>query len=71
MDKGVEGVEVGLVDVVIMCEERCWDVVIDDLMNCGLLLNRFVYVINIDIKDNYEEVVVGGRGIVDLVNFLN
>lgn len=70
-DKGSEGVEAGLVDVVITCEERCWDAVIDDLMNRGSPLNRPVHVINVDIKDNHEEAAVGGRGIVDLANSLN
>jgi RNA polymerase II subunit A C-terminal domain phosphatase SSU72 len=70
-EKGAQGIEGGVPDVVITCEERCWDAVVDDLMNRGSPLNRPVHVINIDIKDNHEEASVGGRGMVDLANSLN
>lgn len=70
-DQGREGTEMGLVDVVITCEERCWDNVVDDLLARGSPLNRPVHVINIDIKDNHEEASVGGRGMVDLADSLN
>ncbi|KAI1326919.1 RNA polymerase II subunit A C-terminal domain phosphatase SSU72 [Xylariaceae sp. FL0255] len=70
-DRGYEGTEAGLVDVVFTCEERCWDAVIDDLLNRGSPLNRPVHVINVDIKDNHEEASIGGRGILDLANSLN
>lgn len=70
-DKGAMGTEGGVVDVIITCEERCWDAVVDDLMNKGATLNRPVHVFNVDIKDNHEEALVGGKGILELANWLN
>lgn len=70
-DKGSKGVEGGVVDVVITCEERCWDAVVDDLLNRGSPLNRPVHVFNVDIKDSHEEALIGGNAIVDLADSLN
>ncbi|OAA68191.1 transcription RNA-processing factor ssu72 [Niveomyces insectorum RCEF 264] len=70
-DMGSGGTEGGVVDVVITCEERCWDAVVDDLLNRGAPLNRPVHVINVDIRDNHEEAAFGGRGILDLATTLN
>lgn len=70
-DRGAAGTEGGVVDIVITCEERCWDAVVEDLLNRGSPLNRPVHVFNVDIKDNHEEALVGGKAILDLANRLN
>ncbi|KAF2018007.1 Ssu72-like protein [Aaosphaeria arxii CBS 175.79] len=70
-DQGAKGTESGVVDVVITCEERCFDAVLDDLHNKGGKLNRPVHVFNVDIKDNHEEALVGGKAILDLALSLN
>ena len=70
-DRGSKGVEGGVVDVVITCEERCWDAVVDNLLERGSPLNRPVHVINVDIRDNHEEGLIGGKAILDLADSLN
>jgi RNA polymerase II subunit A C-terminal domain phosphatase SSU72 len=70
-EKGAQGTEGGVVDVIFTCEERCWDAVVDNLLDRGAPLNRPVHVFNVDIRDNHEEALVGGGAILELANALN
>ncbi|KAF1979089.1 Ssu72-like protein [Bimuria novae-zelandiae CBS 107.79] len=70
-DQGYAGTESGVVDVIITCEERCFDAVLEDLHNKGGRMNKPVHVFNVDIRDNHEEALVGGKGIRELALMLN
>lgn len=77
-EKWHENLYAGKFDLVITCEERCFDSVLDDLMvrmvNNPIADNeirRTVHVINIDIKDDNENAIIGGRGILKLVNLIH
>lgn len=70
----------GKFDLVITCEERCFDSVVEDLMNRMSNksedseerdVRKVVHIINIDIKDDNENAKIGGKGIVRLVKLIN
>lgn len=53
-------------DVIVCCEERCYDQVCEDISNRGEDLGRLVHVINFDIKDNHEDATIGAKNILQL-----
>lgn len=59
-----------LFDVIITCEERVYDQVIEFLENRTSTSNIPVHVINLDIVDNHDEAVKGSFLISDLVSML-
>lgn len=60
-----------LFDVIITCEERCFDSVVEDLSNRGQNLNQSTHVINVEIKDNHEDALLGGRAILQLAQMVH
>ncbi|CAG9803700.1 unnamed protein product [Chironomus riparius] len=57
-------------EVVITCEERVYDQVVEYLETKGNVANIPVHIINIDITDNHDEAVKGAFIISDLVTQL-
>lgn len=70
----------GKFELVITCEERCFDSVVEDLMNRMSTkseeaedsdVKQLVHIINVDIKDDNENAKIGGKGIVKLVKMIH
>lgn len=69
----------GKFNLVITCEERCFDLVLEDLefrlydkpSDADTQVRQLVHVINIDIKDDNENAILGGKGILRLVNMIH
>jgi RNA polymerase II subunit A C-terminal domain phosphatase SSU72 len=54
-------------DVIITCEERCFDIVNEDLLARGMRRGRSVWVINFEIKDTPMDAAVGAQAILQTV----
>ncbi len=57
-------------DVIFTCEERCFDIVCEDLRERPIRLNRPVHVVNFDIPDTPEDAAIGARLIQQLAQLL-
>ncbi|RKO86015.1 Ssu72-like protein [Blyttiomyces helicus] len=57
-------------DVIITCEERCFDLACEELANRTMKRNVPVHIINVEIKDNHEEAAVGGKLILQLATMI-
>ncbi|GMM51041.1 RNA polymerase II subunit A C-terminal domain phosphatase [Starmerella bacillaris] len=55
-------------DIVITCQERCFDSVCMDLLHRGAKLSRPVHVINVEIEDNHHEAALGAQAILEFAN---
>lgn len=57
-------------DLIITCEERVYDQVLEDFENRERNDEQAVHIINIDIQDNHEEATIGAFMICELVTML-
>lgn len=57
-------------DVIFTCEERCFDIVCEDLRERAVKLNRPVHVVNFDIPDTPEDAAIGARLISSLAQVI-
>lgn len=57
-------------DVIFTCEERCFDIVCEDLREREVKLNKTVHVINFDIPDTPEDAAIGARMILQLAQLI-
>jgi len=57
-------------DVVVSCEERVYDQLVEDLEGREVVDNQPVHVINLDIQDNHEEATIGAFLICELAGLM-
>jgi RNA polymerase II subunit A C-terminal domain phosphatase SSU72 len=60
-EKFQESAESDANDVILTCEERCFDAVCEELRDKRPPTGKPVHVINLDIKDNPEDAAIGAR----------
>ncbi|KAI8925189.1 Ssu72-like protein [Entophlyctis helioformis] len=53
-------------DVIVTCEERCFDAACDSILNRSEKCHQPVHVVNVEITDNHEQAAVGGKLILRL-----
>lgn len=58
-------------DIIVTCEERVYDQVIEDLESRDKTDPESVHIINIDIQDNQEEATIGAFMICDLCTLMS
>ncbi|RZF45365.1 hypothetical protein LSTR_LSTR002808 [Laodelphax striatellus] len=58
-------------DIVVTCEERVYDQVVEYFENRSTTDNASVHVINVDIQDNHEEATLGAFLICELVTLMS
>lgn len=58
-------------DVIFTCEERCFDIVCEDLREREIKMNMAVHVINFDIPDTPEDAAIGARMISQLAQLID
>lgn len=52
--------------MLVTCEDRCFDMVCEELARRGGRLGKRVHVVNFDITDNPEDATIGARAILQL-----
>lgn len=58
-------------DIVVTCEERVYDQVIEYMENRTPTDNTSVHIVNVDIQDNHEEATIGAFLICELVTLMS
>lgn len=59
-----------LYDVILTCEERVYDLVIEKFEDSGSVHSRLAHVVNIDVIDNLEDATIGAFLLLDLASKL-
>jgi RNA polymerase II subunit A C-terminal domain phosphatase SSU72 len=65
-EKFQESAETDAHDIILACEERCFDAVCEELRDGRPPIGKPIHIINLDIKDNPEDAVIGARLLLQL-----